>query len=92
MTRSKTADAIFLKQVKVIAQESTLKVALERKSGRRVAVAFNSSFSSKGCLGKRCSAMDVLVIIRKEVTRDAICMLEGCLSVRLKMMNRVRIV
>ena len=78
--------------MKVIARDSTLKIALERKSGRRVAVAFNSSSSFKGCLGERKSAMDVLVIIAKEATREAICTFDGCLSARVKMMNKVRIV
>ena len=84
--------AIFLKQVMVIARESTLKTVLERNNGRRVAVALSSSFSFKGCLGERKSAMAVLVSIPKEATRDAICTMEGCLSALVKMMNRVRIV
>ena len=44
----------------------------EKKKGRRFAVALNSSFSSIGCFEERWSATAVLVIIMKEMTRDAI--------------------
>ena len=74
------------------ATESTLNAVLEKNSRKRVAVAFNSSVSCKGWFGKRCPAMDVLVIIAREATRDAICTLDGCLSAWVKMMNRARIV
>ena len=82
----------YLKQVKMIAKESTLKTPLKKNNGKRVAVAFNSSSSFKGCLGERWSAMDALVSIARDATREAICMVEGCLSARVKTMKRVRIV
>ena len=39
-----------------------------------------------------CSNMVVFVIITKEASRDAICMLEGFLPARVKIMNKVRTV
>ena len=91
-TTKKGTIAIFLKQVMMIARESSLATPCERKRGKREAVAFNSSFSFRGCLGERKSAMAVLVSIAKEAIRDAICTLEGCLSARVKIMKSVRIV
>ena len=84
-----TRKAQCLRRARLMARDRILKVTLERNRGSCKAVVLSSSFIGS-LSSRRWLAMEVLVTITIDATREAPCHQAGFLSALVKMTKRIK--